>query len=723
MKSVLKILMFLVPLAIIYILFALNVAPQKIHVYCDEGNDLYGVIQNLEYLEVVHYDNLDELIRGIGEGEPSLILTDTYPNERLEVPNHIFNLLKEKESRFYVEFMDKLPGVEIQPKNKISKYERAVVNSSFFGGIPDSLDILAVNGLTYIPTQVSNTHIVAARVAGLDSAIYGIPKENNPLLFKLNDYNGLVSTTGLSNFIKGRYAPQVEWQGVWKGILQFLLADGTVVEELDWNPKIQTTYTRNEQLPLDYQKKSLEKGIDWFINAKMLVPTDYNDILGNAPNKEIKTKFINWNDTIPNGDGTNGVFECIFSRIDEKGNQPIGVVLRGDCTGEVAGAFAASGKALGKDENYEIANNLLEFYLKESSALKGEYDDPSHGAYGLVPWGISSYAWYKANYGDDNARLFLGAIITAAITGNTEQDDTLMRMLLALHRTTGVNGFRGDRIDLPQLQENGWQHYYNGHTVNLSPHMEAYLWACFLWAYDKTGDPIFLERTKKAIKATMEGYPHEWKWMNGLAQEKARILLPLAWLVRVDNTDENRKMLYTALDGLLELQDESGAISEELGSIEKGVFPPSKSNADYGLHEASLIAKNGDPVSDLLYTTNFALVGLHEAWYTLKDPRIKKSVDQLSEFLCRIQVKSPEHPELHGGWMRAFDFERFEHWGSNADAGWGAWAIESGWTQGWISTILSLRELDTSIWDLTKNSKINNHYDALKKEMLPIEHQ
>lgn len=221
----------------------------------------------------------------------------------------------------------------------------------------------------------------------------------------------------------------------------------------------------------------------------------------------------------------------------------------------------------------------------------------------------------------------------------------------------------------------------------------------------------------------MEGYPHEWKWMNGLAQEKARILLPLAWLVRVENTDENRKMLYTALDGLLELQDESGAIREELGSIEKGVFPPSKSNAEYGLHEASLIAKNGDPVSDLLYTTNFALVGLHEAWYTLKDPRIKESVDQLSEFLCRIQVKSPEHPELHGGWMRAFDFERFEHWGSNADAGWGAWAIESGWTQGWITTILSLRELDTSIWDLTKNSEINNHYDALKKEMLPIEHQ
>ena len=68
--------------------------------------------------------------------------------------------------------------------------------------------------------------------------------------------------------------------------------------------------------------------------------------------------------------------------------------------------------------------------------------------------------------------------------------------------------------------------------------------------------------------------------------------------------------------------------------------------------------------------------------------------------------------------MRAFDFEKFEHWGSNADAGWGAWAIESGWTQGWITSILSLRELKRSIWDITYQSEIKNNYHLLKKEML-----
>jgi hypothetical protein len=151
-----------------------------------------------------------------------------------------------------------------------------------------------------------------------------------------------------------------------------------------------------------------------------------------------------------------------------------------------------------------------------------------------------------------------------------------------------------------------------------------------------------------------------------------------------------------------------------------GRYPPPRSNEAYGTNEASLIAKNGDPVSDLLYTTNFAFLGLHEASYILKDPKIKESVDLLAKFLCRIQVKSDKHPEINGGWMRAFDYEKFEHWGSNADAGWGAWVIESGWTQGWITTILSLRELNTSVWDLTKNSHINKHYTNLQKEMLNL---
>ena len=215
----------------------------------------------------------------------------------------------------------------------------------------------------------------------------------------------------------------------------------------------------------------------------------------------------------------------------------------------------------------------------------------------------------------------------------------------------------------------------------------------------------------------MEGYPDKWRWTNGLTQEKARMILCLSWLVRVDDTPENRDYLRRVAYDLIELQDECGAIREELGDLSMGVYPPPQSNEGYGTNEASLLGRNGDKVSDLLYSTNFAFLGLHEAAYASDDPKIIEASDKLAEFLCRIQVKSPGHPEIDGAWFRAFDYGRFEHWGCNADLGWGAWCIESGWTQGWITTILALREMNTSIWNLTESSGVAKNFNDIKVEM------
>ena len=194
-----------------------------------------------------------------------------------------------------------------------------------------------------------------------------------------------------------------------------------------------------------------------------------------------------------------------------------------------------------------------------------------------------------------------------------------------------------------------------------------------------------------------------------------------AWLVRANDTPANRAMLRKAVDGLLALQDRCGAIREELGRPGKGAYPPPRSNNAYGTNEASLIAKNGDPVTDLLYTTNFAFLGLHEAAAATGDKDIIAAENKLAEFLCRIQVKSKTQPAVDGGWFRAFDFGRWEHWGSNADHGWGAWCIESGWTQGWITSVLAMRRMKTSLWDLTRASKIERHHERLRKLMIPDE--
>lgn len=688
-----------------------------IHVYGSENNDLVQILQK-QSVSVVLYSNVMDLAQSASPGEGVLVLADNYPEGKVELNENFYNNLQEKGIRAYIEFPSELPATETGEIKK-AKAERAVINSGMFNGFPDSLGILGINGLHYLEANadIENMHIVAAKVAGFDSAIYGLPENYIPLMFKMKDVPVLVATTNLSRFVSGRYAPEKEWGAIWVNILKFV-QPGLKIDKLDWEPVVGPTYTKEEVLPADVQRTSVLRGVEWYKNARMLAPESYEDSI--AKMVAANNYKLSWNSEIPVGDGTNGLYECIFSEIDENGKQPINVIKRGDCISETSMAFALAGRIFENKEYMDIANNLIDFYLVNSIATKRQYGDPTHGAYGLIPWGISNAAWFRASYGDDNARFLLAAWVTAALTGSDHWDETMMKSLIALLRTTGRNGFRGSRLNLEDLEKNGWQYYFNREIVNPAPHFECYLWACYLWAYDKTGDELFLDRAKKGIQKMMELYPNGWRWTNGLAQERARMILPLSWLVRVENTDENREMLYKVVNDFLELQAPCGAIREELGSIEMGKYPPPQSNEAYGTTEASLIAQNGDPVSDLLYTTNFAFLGLHEAVHATGDERIKQAADKLAEFLCRIQVKSKDHPELNGGWMRAFDYERFEHWGSNADHGWGAWAIETGWTQGWIAAILALREMDVSIWDLTKDSEIAKYHTELKNELLKL---
>ncbi len=150
-------------------------------------------------------------------------------------------------------------------------------------------------------------------------------------------------------------------------------------------------------------------------------------------------------------------------------------------------------------------------------------------------------------------------------------------------------------------------------------------------------------------------------------------------------------------------------------------YAPPKSNARYGTNEASLIQQNGDPLADMLYTCNFTFLGLHEAYAATGNSKYRTMEDKLAEFFLRIQVKSPLHPELDGVWFRAFDFNIWDYWGSNADSGWGAWSVENGWTQGWIITVLSLRELDKNLWDLTRDSDIADRFEPIRRSMIPDE--
>ena len=93
----------------------------------------------------------------------------------------------------------------------------------------------------------------------------------------------------------------------------------------------------------------------------------------------------------------------------------------------------------------------------------------------------------------------------------------------------------------------------------------------------------------------------------------------------------------------------------------------------------------------------------------------------MAKFLIRAQTQSEARPELSGTWFRAFDFGKWDYWGSDGDWGWGVWTNEIGWTHSWITTMLAIREMKTNLWDISSKSKVATKFDYYRKLMLPDE--
>ena len=715
----------------------------KISLSCKADNDLYILLKENK-IACDRYNSPEEAIKNAREGSGVLVLADGYPTQVTVIDAPLYEKATLKKLRLYVEYPSFLPGVATgSPRG--TQWERAVIASDAF--FPDlaKLRIIAIHDCRFVPVKADNADIVIAHIAGFDTAVYGLPKEAFPVLCIIPQLQKkgelMVATTKLSQFVTARYAPSEAWQTIWKRIFIWLLPNDKL-PELSWNPIVRPGYSRSEALPPDIEKEALIRGMDWFFNSRMILHPSMLEQYNKPANLPLPAKADpdltqDWpyghrtakmQKNYPVGDGTLGIMEGFDSKIFSDGSQAVRWWNRNDCNGEVAGAMGLAGAELGNSKYLQTAGNIGDWLYFKSMMSLGDRADINHPAYGLFGWNDSpKYAGpgygdgYAVYYGDDNARSMLGMIIAATALKTDRYDKRMLMCMLGNLRVSGVYGFQPDRIDQRPLEKTGWEYFFKNNNISYSPHYQANMWACYLWAYNQTGFELFLKKAKTGIGMMMAAYPEQWKWTNGIQQERAKMLLPLAWLIRLDDTKEHRGWLRKIADDLIAGQAECGAIREQIGEAGKGGFPPPPTNEAYGTSEAPLIQTNADGVSDLLYTSDFAVLGLHEAFAATNEQIYRDAENKLAKFLCRIQIHSEQHPELDGSWFRAFDFNRWEYWASNADAGWGAWSIETGWTQSWITAVLGLRQIKSSVWDYTKESTIELNFDPLRKLMIPDE--
>lgn len=688
-----------------------SIIKDDITVYCNQDNDLYQMLISND-IECKRYEDIGNAIRQCDKNGTLLVLAKNYPKIKTVIPGDFYKIAREKNLKVFIEFPDSLESGstgEIKPTKK----ERFVVTSDFLGEDLPSMSILDAGLFSYVEVADRKSHIKGAKVAGFKKAVYGIENTPNfPILFE--DGNVLVSTTKLSDFKKSRYSPLKAWKNTVHVILSYLsieMAD----ESVKWNPTVKPSYDAVVPLPENAYELAVERGAEWYKKGRFLIHPDWKNHWQSIDTlKPPVGPPMNLN--LPSGDGSLGVMEGHYSYINYDGSQPYRYWLRGDCVAETAMTFAMVNDIKENKQNEEIAKNLMDFLFNSDIFKTVSSKDPNKSSYGLVGWADTHRDRY---YGDDNARIILGSILASKALEKNSWDQKIVELILANFRTAGKKGFRSGALMGNNIDQTTWQALMERDLENIAPHYESWLWATYLWLYDKTGYKPLLDKAQKAIEITMNNYPANWLWTNGLQQERARMILPLAWLVRAEDTPQHRAWLNLICDDLLKHQVDCGALREELGIGGNGKYGAPKANADYGTNEAPVIHSNGDPVADMLYTTNFAFFALNEAAQATQDQKYLTAVDRLADFLVRIQTTSSGRADLDGCWFRAFDYENWEYYGSNADHGWGAWGTLTGWTQSFITTTLALKLQKTSYWDVTKDSKIGSDIEVVWSQMLP----
>ncbi|MBE6550902.1 MAG: hypothetical protein E7665_02075 [Ruminococcaceae bacterium] len=648
--------------------------------------------------EIIFEYNTEDALACAKKGDTILFIDENYPR----ITDRIFDAaffekVSKKELSVFIEYPSELYGYELGSVTTASK-ERQVVRGDFFGEELSDERIMSANTCFFRHADVSleNVLISTVRVAGYDKAAYPINESetpSHPFLFIHEKYKkAVICTSSLSVFAKARYAPKKSWRDVISKVISYLTGVST---EISVKYDVRPAYDRDDALPADAYSKAFEKCSEWF--TKTCITGTYD---------------------------AKSVIEGFSSEIDYKGDQTSHSVIRPDCVGEAtmltALDYLVTKNPVSKLDSISILkySTLKKSILfPESTILVSEKDSPM---YGLMNWTTTQ----KLFYGDDNARALLGMIAARSIIGSEADealpllDEDIIRCTLANLRTTGINGFRHSSLSERDFKDRSWEYYYNEDLIEPTPHYTAYLWTLYLEIYALTGIEELFVRAKKAIRYCMEIGYKKWRWQNSLSGELTRMLLPLSFLVRVEDNEENRRWLSDMVDLVLSLMDESGAVHDMYGECSLGHYPPTRSNAAYGTTEAPLIQYNTDPATDLLYTTNWAAIGLHEAYLVLKDERTKNARDKLFDFLCRIQVKSDKHPYLDGAWMRAFDFDKWDYWASGADSGWGACCIESGWTNTWIASAFAFRLTETSLFRDDLKKDFSEKAKAVAEEML-----
>ena len=490
------------------------------------------------------------------------------------------------------------------------------------------------------PILVYHDHIIAHRHWNADKE--QILKNGRLGLFSIGE-TVMMCTFELHNFNCARFSPRKSWEHLIRYIAHWITgAYPAFIPEPIVTHHIDTDYT-DDTVFESARKTAVEHGIKWL--EQFLLE-----------------------------DGCAGIREGVRHNIDPDGHQATADSVRTDCCGEAAGAFRFFAELTENDTYHTVADNLSDFVLGPMQVKGGPFD-------GMLRW--TDTAW-QVCYQDDVARALLPMLYDCLFFGHKKHFADICRALDFLVKTTAKDGCRVARTDAPNLTEDGMRDLREAEHGLPSAHYNAYYHAALLFAYRIGGNEIYLETARRGLETMMDCYP-DTRREQSETEELCRLILPLAALYGCTHEKTHLAMLHRVTDDLVTHKHPMGGYCEWDTGYKAACSRESRG-------ECSLLTDNGDPIADLLYSTNWLPIGFAYAYHVTKDEKFRNLWRDTAVFCIRSQNIS-DHPLIDGCWCRAFDMELGEVFGCPHDVGWAACCSESGWTDAEILMGLMMPEI------------------------------
>ena len=442
--------------------------------------------------------------------------------------------------------------------------------------------------------------------------------------------NMLISSIRLANFRRARFTPSEKWCAIISAIVEFLAG-----EKLSLSfPEPVVKHEKNTVSSIDDVEKTVTRGIEWIKKCGLL----------------------------KNG-GRLGFDEGYSSKISaQDGKQDLRKNVRADCTGEIGGALLLDGLINENDESLAIAKELFDFNFRWMQVKDGNHK-------GMIRW--SELAW-ETCYHDDVARAILPLLLVQHVNGDTPYINEICDALDYMLKDTCLDGIRPACTETCNAPADDSIRRAAG-RIKPCAHFNAYYHAVLLLAYRITKKEEYLTVGRVGLETLMGAYPNTRRETSE-TEEMARLILPLAILYEITKEPVHLEWLTRVANDLENHRHHTGGYAE----WDTGYTAACARNHK---GECALLAENGDPVADLLYTNNWLPLGFSYAYMATGDEHFYNSWLSVASFFASSQIYS-KLPHLDGAWARAFDLDRCENLGIPYDIGWGPYCIESGWTVG-----------------------------------------